>query len=204
MKKINFFVIAVLFISSLFVVSCDEPSDAEVEAQADEIMDALNDAMDNMEDNTASDKFHSADGKFKVNFSGTPDVSNESIPTEVGNIDMYMFMYEKSVTEAEMIAYSDYPSEMVAMSNTDDMLQGAKEGAVSNLGAIITEEKEIMYNKHKGLEFKANSTQFYVNYKIFLVNNRLYQIAIMRDGSYASKANVDKFFNSFELIEDTE
>ncbi len=201
MKKINFFVIAALFISSLFVVSCDEPSDAEVDAQADEIMDALNDVM---EDNTASDKFHSVDGKFKVKFSGTPDVSNENIETEVGNIAMYMFMYEKSVTEAEMIAYSDYPSEMVALSNTDDMLQGAKEGAVSNLQATVTEEKEIMYNKHKGLEFKANSTQFYVNYKIFLVNNRLYQIAIMRDGSYASQANVDKFFNSFELIEDTE
>ena len=204
MKKINFFVIAAIFISSLFVVSCNEPSDAEIDAQADEIMEALNDAMDEVEDNTASDKFHSVDGKFKVNFTGNPDVSNESIPTDVGDIEMYMFMYEKSVTEAEMIAYSDYPSEMVAMSDPDDMLQGAKEGAVSNLGAVITEEKEIMYNKHKGLEFKANSTQFYVNYKIFLVNNRLYQIAIMRDGSYASQANVDKFFNSFELIEDKE
>ncbi len=202
MKKINFFVITALFISSLFIVSCDESADQEVDAQADEIMDALNDAMD---DNTVSDKFHSVDGKFKVNFSGTPEVTYDTIPIEdVGTIEMYMFMYEKSVTEAEMIAYSDYPSDLVNDSSPDEMLQGAKEGAVSNLGAIITEEKEIMYNKHKGLEFKANSTQFYINYKIFLVNNRLYQIAIMRDGSYASQENVDKFFNSFELIEDKE
>ncbi len=165
-------------------------------------MDALNDAMD---DNTVSDKFHSVDGKFKVNFSGTPEVTYDTFPIEdVGTIEMYMFMYEKSLTEAEMIAYSDYPSDLVNDSSPDEMLQGAKEGAVSNLGAIITEEKEIMYNKHKGLEFKANSTQFYINYKIFLVNNRLYQIAIMRDGSYASQENVDKFFNSFELIEDKE
>jgi len=202
MKKINFFVIAAFFFGAFFVTSCNEPSDEDVQAKTDEIMDILNDAVDEADDNTASDKYYSEDGRFKVNFSGTPEVSNESVPTEVGNIEMYMFMYEKSITEAEMIAYSDYPSDLVAASNTDDMLQGAKEGAVGNLGATITAEKEITYGKYKGLEFKANSTQFYVNYKIFLVNNRLYQIAIMRDGSYASQENVDKFFNSFELIEE--
>ncbi|MCF6364601.1 MAG: hypothetical protein L3J35_00185 [Bacteroidales bacterium] len=207
MKKINFFVIATLFIGSFFVTSCNEPSDEEVQAQADEIINSLNDLADETADNdetaynTSSDKYHSVDGRFKVNFSGTPDVSNESVPTDVGNIEMYMFMYEKSITEAEMIAYSDYPSAMVKASNPDDMLQGAKEGAVGNLGATIVEEKEITYGKHKGLEFRANSPQFYVNYRIFLVNNRLYQIAIMRDGSFASQSNVDKFFNSFELIE---
>jgi len=195
MKKINFFVIAILFFGSFLFVSCNETS--ETEATTDEITEA----EDNSTINNEADKYHSVDGKFKVNFTGTPKVSNEKVPTEVGDIEMFMFMYEKSLTEIEMIAYSDYPSAIVAVSDKDEMLNGAKEGALSNLEAVIKEEKQITYKGHKGIEFKANSSQYYVNYKIFLVNNRLYQIALMRDGSYATQSNVDKFFNSFELLE---
>jgi len=200
MKKINYLVIATFFVASIFIVSCGGASDEEVEAKASDILEALNDIESNT--NTVAEKFYSEDGKFKASFTGTPEVSNESIPTEVGNIEMFMFMYEKSATEIELLAYSDYPSALVEASDKDQMLQDAKDGAVNNLGAIIVEEKKITYKGYKGLEFKANSSQIYVNYKIFLVKNRLYQIAIMRDGSFASKENVDKFFDSFELIED--
>lgn len=202
MKKINYLVIAAFFVMSMFVVSCGGASDEEAEALASDLIESLDNAMDDVNTETSAEKFYSEDGKFKVNFAGTPEITSESVATEVGSIEIFMFMYEKSLTEIELLAYSDYPSALVEMSDEDKMLQDAKTGAISNLEASIVEEKEITYKGYKGLEFKANSAQIYVNYKIFLVKNRLYQIGLMRDGSFASEENVNKLFDSFELIEE--
>ena len=205
MKKINLFALAALFVGSMLMVSCGGPSEGDLNDAISELNNLaaeLEEEAAVIETEVAAGKFHSEDGKFKIIFSGEPTHTPEIIPTEIGDIKMHMFMYEKSITEAEMVAYNDYPSAMVDLVDADQMLQDAKKGSVESLGATITEEKVITYNGHKGLEFKANSSQYYVNYKVFIVKNRLYQIALMRDGSYAVQDDVDNFFNSFELIEE--
>ena len=148
-----------------------------------------------------SDLFSSEDGKFKINFLGEPTVTSDIIPTDVGDIEMMSFMYEKSVTEAYMVAYSDYPTEMVEASSTQDMLKGAKDGASGNLGITSFDlEENIELNGNEGMYFKGAAGSIFVEYKIFLVGNRLYQVAILRDGSYATEERSGEFFNSFELV----
>ena len=193
MKKINLIVIAMFFVGSFIFTSCGDTTEQDVN-------DLLEDMEVLVDEVVADNKFYSEDGNFKVNFSGTPEMTKEDIDSEFGNIEMFMFVYEKSITEAEMIAYSDYPSALVKQSSTDQMLQNAKGGSVNSLDAVISEEKNLEFNGYKAIQFRADNAQFYVDYLIFLVNNRLFQIAIMRDGSYATKENADKFFNSFELV----
>ena len=148
-----------------------------------------------------SDLFSSEDGKFKINFLGEPTVTSDIIPTDVGDIEMMAFMYEKRVTEAYMVAYSDYPTEMVEASSTQDMLKGAKDGASGNLGITSFDlEENIELNGNEGMYFKGAAGSIFVEYKIFLVGNRLYQVAILRDGSYATEERSGEFFNSFELV----
>ncbi len=188
-----------------FVVSCG-PSEADEQAMEDafsELESAL-DELDEMdmsdEMSTGGETFESADGHFKIFFQGAPTISDETVPTEVGNIEMKTFMYEKSITEAFMVAYSDYPSALIELSDPQTLLQGGKDGALGSLGiSTLDEEREIELDGNPGLYFKGNNSSYYVVYEVYLVDNRLYQVAILRDGSYPSQEDVDSFIGTFEL-----
>ena len=41
----------------------------------------------------------------------------------------------------------------------------------------------------------------HIEYQMYLVQNRLYQIGIIRDGSYATQDRVDTFLGSFEFTD---
>lgn len=149
------------------------------------------------------EKYKSEKGNFSIDFPGTPTVSEDIVPTDVGNITMYSYMYEKSVTEAYMVALSDYPSEMVAMSDEGDLLDGGKNGALESLGiSKLDEEKDIeLKGGHPGKYFKGTNGTYYVVYKMYLVKNRLYQVAVLKDGSYPMGKEFDAFMSSFKLLD---
>jgi len=149
---------------------------------------------------TNKPKFTSEEGNFKIAFPGEPTVTSDAVPTEIGDIQMKMFMYEKSRDEAYMVAYSDYPQEAVDAGDKKEMLQGSKEGVVENIAATIEEEKEIEINGNPGIYFKAKGPEFSTAYKLYLVKNRLYQIGILKAASYPSDAEIKGFLDSFELI----
>jgi hypothetical protein len=148
----------------------------------------------------AAEKYSSADGKFKINFEGKPTVSNQKVPTEVGDIEVHMFIYEKSATEIFLVGYSDYPSELIKKSNVAEVIKGAQSGVVSELKAKITEEKNINVGGNDGIWFRANSDQYYITYKLFLCKNRLYQIGMVRDGSHVTDETAKGFMDTFELV----
>ncbi|OGJ42881.1 hypothetical protein A3B60_01770 [Candidatus Peregrinibacteria bacterium RIFCSPLOWO2_01_FULL_39_12] len=149
------------------------------------------------------EEFVSEDGNFKINFPKEPEVSTSTVPTEVGDIAMYTFMYEESVTKVYLVSYAEYPTELMKSADSKELLKGSKDGQVANLGegAKVDEEKEITIGKYPGTYFKANGGGFYVAAKNYLVGNRLYQLVIMRDGSYPSDEDVKGFLDTFELLE---
>ncbi|MDF1672026.1 MAG: hypothetical protein P1U41_00845 [Vicingaceae bacterium] len=195
---------------SLGLLAC---GDVDME-EADTLNHDLLSAVDELADETAEveteevatdDLYHSEDGRFKVKFLGEPKVSSDVVPTDVGDIEMMSFLYEKSVTEAYMVAYSDYPSAMVEKSSVKDMLVGAKNGSSGNLGITSFDlDEEVELDGNPGMYFKGSANSIYAEYKMFLVASRLYQIAILRDGSYSMPERSDDFFNSFQLVDNAE
>ena len=184
---------------SFLLLSCGSVNNEQAAAIASQLDSAIAEENSIPEE---GDLFTSKDGKFKIYFSGTPTESSDTIPTEVGKIEMTSFLYEKSVTEAYMVAYNDYPSEMVKNSSVDDLLDGAKNGSSSSLGITqfdIDNKMEIEGNP--GRHFKGTNGSYYAEYKLFLKGNRLYQIALIRDGSYATPERAEAFFGSFSLTE---
>ncbi len=197
MKKSFLYAIAIFAATSL--VSCGGSTNET------DIENALNEAVEELEEEIVI--FSSEDGNFSINFFGnTPTETSNTVPTELGNLEMVMFMYEKSATEAYMVAYSDYPSEFVnEKSDAYELLEEAKNGALGNIGITATDKEEkIKINGHPGLRFSGNNGQYYVMFDIYLVNNRLYQVAIIRDGSYPKSEVIDTFMKSFKLNPDKE
>ncbi|MGB1248776.1 MAG: hypothetical protein ACPG4Z_07805 [Chitinophagales bacterium] len=195
MKKLTLlFPIAIL----LFLSSCSgETADTTIE-------DAI-EIVENVEETYTSSNeiFVSEDNSFQIQFPVSPERSVEVVPTEIGDIELVTYMYEQSLTKVYMVAYSEYPSLLVQMSNDEDLLIGGKEGALGSLGIYtLDEEKDLEMDGNKGMYFKGKNTDnFHVEYEMYMNGNRLYQIAIMEDGSYPSEPEDKAFFETFEFLD---
>lgn len=145
--------------------------------------------------------FTSEVGKFSINFFDVePQHSTSSVATELGDVMMSTYIYERGATEAYMVSLVDYPQEKVNEEGSEVLLQGGKSGALESLGIEkIDLERNLIMNGHPGLSFAADNGEYYVLYEMFLVNNRLYQVAILSVGDYPDRKLSDAFFGSFEL-----
>lgn len=144
--------------------------------------------------------FTSGAGHFSIHFPDTPAISSENFPSAIGNIEITTYLYEKSASEAFTVAYSDYPAQLVNESNVDSLLQAGKQHLLVSLEIPDAEKEEkISLDDNKGIFFQGNNGKFHVVCEMYMVSNRLYQISILRDGSYPSEEEIGRFFRSFKL-----
>ncbi|MCP4440608.1 MAG: hypothetical protein GY810_16810 [Aureispira sp.] len=152
-------------------------------------------------ESTNTEPYTSEEGNFSILFPGTPEKTTETTPTEVGPIDITMYLYEAGPTLAYLVGYSDYPEEIIKNGDVNEMLKGAQEGVVGNIQGEIVEDKNILLDdKHSGKYFTAKSTQFNVVYELYLVNNRLYQVGVMSTQSLDNDPVAKEFVGSFKLL----
>ncbi len=145
-------------------------------------------------------KFKDVEGKFEIKFAGTPTITSDEVDTDLGKIQMKSFMYEITSEEVQMVAYNDYPKDMITEDSRAEMLEGGKSGALSSLGIEnLDVDEEITLGKNKGIRFEGNNGTYYVKYNMYLIENRLYQVAILKTESYPDKSTSDAFFKSFKL-----
>ncbi|MCF8233346.1 MAG: hypothetical protein K9G67_04205 [Bacteroidales bacterium] len=139
--------------------------------------------------------------QFRIEFPGEPETDRSTVPTEVGDIIMHTVMYEESLDKVYLLAYSDYPKELIELSDPVVLLESAQQGSMSNLGTNeLNLNEEIVFEGFPGLYYEAQSEDLYVAYKIILVENRLYQMAILQQGMPLDEADVKSFMDSFKLF----
>lgn len=143
--------------------------------------------------------FVSKDGQFKVSFPGDPQRDAQMVATEAGDIEMISFVYEKSATEASMVAYSDYPSSLVDGQEPMTILTNARDGSLE--GNFVESNDDIKVNGWPAIRTKAiDKTQnLYYVLEVVLAKNRLYQVLMVRDGSYPTDEAIEEFMDSFVI-----
>ena len=148
-------------------------------------------------------KLSSKEGNFFVQFPSEPDFSAEEVETAVGNLMMYTYLYEESDDAAYMVAYIDYPEDMVEESDNDVLLEAALNGALSSWGIDIENatKETTWHSGYKGIYCKESNGNTHTAYEVILVGNRLYQIAILQYGKPISKKALNSFYDSFEIKE---
>ncbi len=145
------------------------------------------------------DTFEAPDGSFRINFPRPPMRDTSVVNTDVGEVHLYRFKMDRG-NEVFTVAYSDYPKALVELSNPQDLIEAGKASAVSGLEITnMDEEKDIAKAGYPGLLFKGHSDKYYTVYRVYMVKNRLYQIAITRSGEYPDMEEVKKFGDSFTL-----
>jgi hypothetical protein len=147
--------------------------------------------------------FLSETGRFSIQFPDEPILDEHMTSTEIGQIRLYQYIYSKDNTNAWLVSYSDYPEKMIKMGNKAQLLKGIKHRVLQGLNARASAEKKIkVQNKYQGLSFvaKSRNKKLDILYRIFLVENRVYQISMYSSvGPFTTKDSTD-FIGSFELL----
>jgi WD40 repeat protein len=155
------------------------------------------------EDFSTWKEFTSAEGRFRVLMPGEPVKQDQVAPTPAGPITVHMFMDEnKAANYSFTVGYNDIPP-FAPRGNDDTMLDGVRTGALASFpGARLVGEQRIKLGSHPGRDLTIDlAAKGMVRQRIYLVGNRLYQLLVARSGSWPSAAAIDKFFDSFELID---
>jgi hypothetical protein len=142
----------------------------------------------------------SQDGNFKINFPAA--ASKSEVKTPLG-FSVYSHIAE-SHDAAFMVMYNDYPSGLLGLAQPAAMLKAGQDQAIRQQDGTLNSEKAISLGIYPGREFRFTAVKEGVTLKavwrLYMVNNRLYQVAIVSPQSLPAQDQVDAFFNSFALL----
>lgn len=143
-------------------------------------------------------EYRSDEGGFIVRLPAEPKVTTQSTATAAGPIELTMALAETDHCAA-VVSFNDIP--IAAMSDPDTLLQGGRDGVVKKLNGTIVSERPVTLDDYPGLEFvlETSKSQTYM-IRIYIVNDRLYQLLFLSSKSRIDQFDVQGFFESFQLL----
>jgi hypothetical protein len=144
-------------------------------------------------------EFNSQECRCSAQFPGTPQPKTQGMQTKVGTLEARMFMLEVPGAFYAM-AYVDYPKDALAKKAPDELLDGARDGAVGNVKGKLTTETKVSMSGYPGRELRIDAPgDLALVARIYLVKERLYQILVVMPKSKESDAEAKKFLDSFKF-----
>jgi hypothetical protein len=146
----------------------------------------------------------SQDGRFAVMMPEFPDYDVQDVLTPVGTLKLHIFSVsaEDSVF---MAAYNDYPEFIVNSGDAGKMLDGARDGAVSNVSGKLLSESQIRLQGYPGrelwIEADVDGQDGLARARIYLVGRRLYQILVAGPKNQFPNHDAERCLNSFILVQ---
>lgn len=134
---------------------------------------------------------------FLADFPFQPEMKKQDVPTEKGSFELRAYLVEDSEA-ALFVGVCDYGS-AVAGREPDSVLDGAQEGAISNVSAHLVRSKRITLGIYRGVEFEAENDTMHFTARIFLVGSTLYQ-TLTAAPLAKPYSGVTRFLDSFQLI----
>ncbi len=149
-------------------------------------------------------EFKSVPGGFEVMAPAGLQESTQAIETQAGKIDLHLFSTQENDT-GYFISYCDYDPEIVKPEKREKMLDGARDGAVSNVHGKLLSESAITLADNPGRELLMEARPMdgpisTIKTRLFLVKNRLYQVTVAAPRSRADQQEMDHFLQSFKLL----
>lgn len=149
------------------------------------------------------EEFSSPTGAFTIATPVPLEATQESVQTPVGPIEIHTFQAETE-DSAYVVAYSDYPAAIVTESDPEMLLNSSRDGAISNVGGTLVSEEAIEIDGNPGRSLvistgEGTAEPAVINSRIYLVDNRLYQILVVTPEGAEQPAVTDGFLESFDL-----
>ena len=146
--------------------------------------------------------FHSKEGGFSVSMPGTPVEKRQAYHTQAGPVEAHFFTVEADRGSlVYMVVYGDYPEALMAANDREMLLDAARDGAVGNIQGTLVSERTVSLGGHPGRELQVLSAdgKLALRMRIYLANNRQYQVVAVMPKETRSTEDRDRFLDSFRL-----
>jgi hypothetical protein len=154
-------------------------------------------------------EFVSQEGSFSVSVPGKPSeqLQKKPIGTSGKSVDMHNFIVDRGDV-AYLVSYTDTlgGAELVRTfkEKEQDLLDGAREGALEYSRGKLVSETRITLGKYPGRQIKIagerGGIQFTAHWRFYLIGTQIYQLGILNPNSIDTTIEMAKFFDSFKLI----
>jgi hypothetical protein len=145
-----------------------------------------------------------SDGGFSVLMRPQPQYARQVLDTPAGKITAHLYSSDRPDSYFA-VGYSDYPIALVLGSSPDALFAGVRDTWVRRIdGKLIVSSPLKLEGKYAGLEFtadgKVKDADTFLQARMYLVDQRLYQIIAMGRKSAFPQAVANRFLTSFKLI----
>lgn len=157
-------------------------------------------------------EYSSPDGSFSVRLPEEPQVEEQTVPSDAGDIQVVMVMVENS-DRALLLSHNEFPAVIADLiAGGDDatiqsLLDSGRDGAIANVSGTLQDEQQITMEGMPGREFtftvnsdvSPTGSAIEGKARILVANNRLYQLLSLANVSETEPELVQAFFDSFNL-----
>ena len=144
-------------------------------------------------------QFRCDDGRFSVLLPGKPERQNQSLDTPLGKIDLVTYM-AGSRKAGCAVAYADYPEQHINSTDPQKLLDGSRDGAITNVGGQLISETRIDFHGKPAREILIEvPNKAFINLRLFLIGPRLYQLMFIAPNNQGYEQDISKFFESFTV-----
>jgi hypothetical protein len=145
--------------------------------------------------------FSSAEGGFTVLMPGTPKPVQQTLNTPNGRITLKGFIVQRPNEANYFVIYSDFPSKTIENdSDIENLFDGIVEGFKRRTRGEVVSKENITLNDYPGREFKMQlSGTITARSRIYLVNQRLYQLVAITPREQDLPQSIQGFLDSFQL-----
>lgn len=142
---------------------------------------------------------------FRVLMRGQPNYMKHDLPTPAGVMTAHLYSSDRPASYYA-VGYSDYPLGLVVGEDPQKVFAGVRDTWVKRIGGRLVgpESKLTLAGRYPGLEFSAEGAargeEAFVQARVYLVDQRLFQLIAMGRKNQVPQGEVNRFLNSFELI----
>jgi hypothetical protein len=145
------------------------------------------------------------EGGFRVLMRSEPHYSKQELDTPAGKMTAFLYSSDRP-NSYYAVGYSDYPLALVIGADSQQIFSGVRDTWVRRIGGrlVRTDSKLKLAGTHPGLEFeaegRANGADAFVQARIYMVEQRLYQVIAMGRKNEVPQGEINRFLDSFRLV----
>jgi TonB family protein len=155
-------------------------------------------------------EFSTRAGNFKVNMPILTEWTKGTEKTDFGPLDYHSIQAADNNLVLYMVGYSDYPKEALQKLTLDNIVEQTCNRMLADGKTKIFNESPVSLGVYPGRAFtfetkgsSPDEPEIRAINRFYFVNNRLYRLSVVvAKGRKIDPVDVEKFFDSFKLIED--
>ena len=128
--------------------------------------------------------FQPKGGHFAIRFPGKPKENTQSLKTDLGTLKVYTATYALPDGNVYLVSFTEFPAEAVKPALRGTLYDGVVKG---------------IKGKEKGREVVVDKGKQQTRFRVVVKDDRLFQIALVGTGEFATGKEATAFLDSFEF-----